>query len=323
MNFLAKLEKAKEKGLLSAKNMQGLLDFYQNYQSIVNDESIADDFLAILLQQFTNPYQFEPYHRAIHEPFDYYEFGMRFSRPLVKSSDVQGLETLDTIQNLLNKKENAVLFGNHQTEMDPQLFSIALEEKYPSIAKDVIFVAGDRVTTDPFAIPFSMGRNLLCIYSKRHINNPPEKRHEKQLHNQRTMKVMRDLLSEGGKCIYVAPSGGRDRKNEQGQIVVSEFDPNNIEMFRLMAHHATQKTHFYPLSLHTYDILPPPETVQTELGERRCFGKNKILFHFAPEVDLDNFPGNEISDRILRRKALSDYVWSLVNLHYLELLKRK
>jgi glycerol-3-phosphate O-acyltransferase len=30
-------------------------------------------------------------------------------------------------------------------------------------------VAGDRVTTDLLAMPFSMGRNLLCIFSKKHV----------------------------------------------------------------------------------------------------------------------------------------------------------
>lgn len=323
MTFFSKLQKAKEQGLFSDKHIQTVIDFYNNYQTIAKNESISEEFLTAVLDQIEKPYKFEPYHKAIREPFDYYTFGLKFARPLIESIDVQGLKNLEEIQKNLEKNENAVLFGNHQTELDPQLFSIALEENFPTIAKEVIFVAGDRVTTDPFAIPFSMGRNLLCIYSKRHIANPPEKRHEKQLHNQKTMKVMRDLLSKGGKCIYVAPSGGRDRKDEKGEVVVSEFDPNNIEMFRLMTHHASQKTHFYPLSLVTHDLLPPPDRIQRELGERRNFGKNKILFYFGQELDLEHFPGCETSDRILKRKALSDFIWNLVNQHYLELLKRK
>ena len=36
----------------------------------------------------------------------------------------------------------------------------------------MIMVAGDRVTTDVVAVPFSKGRNLLCIFSKKHIENP-------------------------------------------------------------------------------------------------------------------------------------------------------
>lgn len=46
---------------------------------------------------------------------------------------------------------------------------ILLDPTYPDFAERTIFVAGDRVTTDLLAQPFSMGRNLLCIYSKKHL----------------------------------------------------------------------------------------------------------------------------------------------------------
>ena len=42
---------------------------------------------------------------------------------------------------------------------------------------------------------------------------------------------MERLLAEGGKCIYVAPSGGRDRPNAQGEIQPNAFDPQSIELF--------------------------------------------------------------------------------------------
>ena len=66
---------------------------------------------------------------------------------------------------------------------------------------DTIFVAGDRVQTDAIAVPFSMGRDLLCIYSKKHIENPPELKGEKSKHNRLVMKTMAKLFKEGGKCI--------------------------------------------------------------------------------------------------------------------------
>ena len=43
----------------------------------------------------------------------------------------------------------------------------------------MIFVAGDRVTTDLLAQIFSMGRNLLCIFSKKHIGSVPELKSKK------------------------------------------------------------------------------------------------------------------------------------------------
>ena len=51
------------------------------------------------------------------------------------------------------------------------------------LAEKVVFVAGHRVTTDPLAIPFSMGCNLLCIYSKKYIESPPELKAAKQQQN--------------------------------------------------------------------------------------------------------------------------------------------
>ena len=80
-----------------------------------------------------------------------------------------------------------------------------------------VFVAGDRVTTDMLAVPFSMGRNLLCIFSKKHVDNPPELKSQKQKHNRRVMKQMGQMFAEGGNLIWVAPSGGRDRANEAGE----------------------------------------------------------------------------------------------------------
>ena len=53
-----------------------------------------------------------------------------------------------------------------QTEADPQVISLLMErEGYGKLASGLISVAGHRVTTDPLAIPFSMGRNLFWLGS--------------------------------------------------------------------------------------------------------------------------------------------------------------
>jgi hypothetical protein len=52
-----------------------------------------------------------------------------------------------------------------------------------ALASKVVFVAGHRVTTDPLAIPFSMGCNLLCIFSKKYMEEPPELKAAKQQQN--------------------------------------------------------------------------------------------------------------------------------------------
>ena len=166
----------------------------------------------------------------------------------------------------LERGENAIFLANHQIEADPQAISILLENSYPKFAEEMIFVAGERVITDPLAVPASMGRNLFCIYSKRYIDQPPEQKMKKQLHNKRTMELMSQLLSEGGKAIYVAPSGGRDRPNANGIVEIAPFDPQSIEMFYLMAQRAGHPTHFYPMALKTFELLPPPQSIQVELG---------------------------------------------------------
>ena len=182
----------------------------------------------------------------------------------------------------------------------------------------MIYVAGERVITDPLAVPFSLGRNLLCIYSKRYIDHPPEQKMKKQLHNKRTMELMSELLSEGGKAIYVAPSGGRDRPNEMGVFEVASFDPQSIEMFYLMSLRAGHPTHFYPLSLKTYPLLPPPETVQSELGESRTAKRAGIHLCFGKQIAMDDFPRNALQDKHARRQARADHICKRVRDEYLK-----
>ncbi len=326
MIFLDRLKQALHEGKIDERNSEIITSLYESYALSLKvcglDMSPHDPVFISLLQlvckQIANPYQFESYHHKITQPYNYYEFGLKFLRPLVDKgrSRVFHLENVKKMNEQVQRGENVILFANHQTEVDPLLLSLALEETYLDFASEVISVAGDRVVTDPLAVPFSMGLNLLCIYSKRHIDNPPELKAEKQHHNQRTMKRMRELLSEGGKCIYVAPSGGRDRPNAQGEVVVSPFDPQSIEMFRLMGKQAKKPVHFYPLALATFDILPPPQAIETEIGEERRTKREGILLSFGSEIDLDQFPGSEMQDRHAKRSARAMHIWNLVKTDY-------
>jgi glycerol-3-phosphate O-acyltransferase len=269
-------------------------------------------FFQLLREQLDKPYQFEPYHQKIRHPIDYYQFSLDFIRPLIeeKGSGVIGLEFLDKIERQLEAKENVVFFANHQTETDPQAIAILLQKTHPKLAEELIYVAGERVVTDPLAIPFSMGTNLLCIYSKRYIDYPLEQKAQKMLHNKNTMELMSRLLQEGGKAIYVAPSGGRDRRDSNGHVLPAPFDPNSIEMFYLMAKKAKTPTHFYPLALDTYELLPPPETVQVELGEMRVAKRTPIHLAFGPAFDMEHIPQGDSKEA--RRKARADAIWQTV-----------
>jgi glycerol-3-phosphate O-acyltransferase len=234
---------------------------------------------------------------------------------------VEGLQYLDKIQKQLTRGDNVILFANHQTEPDPQVIGLLLDKTHPRMAEEIIFVAGNRVTMDPLAIPFSMGCNLLCIYSKKHIEHPPEKKEEKLLHNQRVLQKLRELLTEGGKCIYVAPSGGRDRLNDQGQVVISPFDPQSIELFRIIAKQAKRPAHFYPLALATHHLLPPPNTVEKELGERREAQCTPVHLMFDDEIDIEAIPLSDNEDKEAKRAARAKYVWEIVQRNYARLMQ--
>ena len=174
-----------------------------------------------------------------------------------------------------------------------------------------------RIPEDPLAIPFSMGCNLLCIYSKKYIDIPPERKLHKQLHNKKTMELMAKMLKEGGYAIYVAPSGGRDRRNDKGSIEIAPFDPQSIEMFYLMAKKSKKPTHFFTLTLHTYDVLPPPETTEKDVGESRLTQGGAVHLDFGPEVDMETFPGYEKArDKHDLRKLRAHYLWNLVQKSY-------
>ena len=69
------------------------------------------------------------------------------------------------------------------------------------------YVAGDRVVTDLLAKPFSMGKDLLCVHSKKHMDDVPEEKTKKMKQNLATIKEMQRLLNKGGMLIWIAPAG--------------------------------------------------------------------------------------------------------------------
>lgn len=76
------------------------------------------------------------------------------------------------------------------------MWALLLEKTHPQLATDVIYVAGDRVVTDPLCKPFSMGRNLFCVHSKKRMDDQPELKAEKQRTNRRTVVEMGKALRE-------------------------------------------------------------------------------------------------------------------------------
>lgn len=323
MDFDSLLKDKCEQGILPphvAENAEALLGSFRSAITHKGHEKSAFDHIVNPLlegccQHLAHPFTFDHFHQRLRHPVDYFQLGVDYVNELIlwDQSSVQGEEQLKRMITQLENGENVILMGNHQAEVDPQILSALLMDKAPRIAHEVIFVAGHRVTTDPVAVPFSVGRNLLCIHSKRHIDHPPHEREQKQHHNQRTMREMARLLAEGGACIYVAPSGGRDRPNEEGKIEVADFDPQAIEMFLLMAKKAKRPSHFYPLTLVTYQLMPPPLNIRRELGEKRIVHCSAVHAAFAEEFEDNHFPGSTLKDKRERRQARAKYLHGIVN----------
>jgi len=241
------------------------------------------------------PFAFRPFHKAIRGPdHDLYSWGNDFFRSMVKyrTSRVVGLEQVAKIEELLDSGDNVMLLANHQTEADPQVLSILLElEGREALAGRCIFVAGHKVTTDPLTLPFSQGRNLLTIFSKKYLDSfGPEEREEKSAWNRETVSEMQRLFKDGGHLLWVAPSGGRDRRSaESGNFEPAAFDPASVGLFLLLAQKAEKasgkKTHFFPLAMWSHRLVPPPDGQAAKVGEARSASRAPVGVEFGPELD--------------------------------------
>jgi glycerol-3-phosphate O-acyltransferase len=114
---------------------------------------------------------------------------------------------------------------------------------------------------------------------------------------------MRDLLRGGGQCIFVAPSGGRDRKNAEGRVVVSPFDANAVEMVTLLARRTKTPTHIFPLALSTHGVFPPPDSVEKRLGERRVVGGGPVHASFGEPLDVSGLAARSLEKARAHRRA--------------------
>ena len=223
---------------------------------------------------------------------DFYKWGCDFFRDFMdkEESVVLGEDNLKKAMEQAANGENVIFYANHQSEADPQVMSIMLEKMgFGEEASKIVYVAGHKVTTDSLAIPFSMGRNLICIHSKKHIDADPETKAGKTRQNMRAMSGMLKKLKQGGTIIWVAPSGGRDRRDTTtGKTPIAPFDSKTIDMFRLMGTKSKVKTHYYPLSMVSYELCPPPDFIEAGTGEQRNFRFVPVGINIGPATDGDS-----------------------------------
>jgi len=220
---------------------------------------------------------------------DFYKFGCDFFGPCMDldKSRVLGIDNLQQAMDQIAAGENVVLLANHQSEADPQALSVLMEKAgFEKQAAEMIYIAGHKVTTDTLAIPFSMGRNLVCIHSKKHMDSEPDLKKMKQRQNLQAMSAMLKKMKEGGALLWVAPSGGRDRRDvETGEVPIAPFDSKTIDMFRLMGNKSEVKTHYYSLAMVSYDLCPPPDHVEAGTGEQRNVRFGPVGISMGPELE--------------------------------------
>lgn len=295
---------------------EGLIESYKSQMIIaLGDETTASRATTVIFKDMVKayagqllgiPYEFPSYHRAIRTPYDYYQMANMYIGCLIDfdRSILRFPERWSTIQQQLDRGENVILFANHQSEGDAAFIPLLTEISHPGLGQRVTYVAGDRVVTDLLAKPFSMGKDLLCVHSKKHMDDVPEEKTKKMKQNLATIKEMQRLLNKGGMLIWIAPAGGRDRRKADGSLVPDKFDPQAVEMMRkLGTKSSAAKTHFYPLAMATYDIMPPPAASEKAIGEQRIVNFTGAGLSLGEEVDVNGIDPSELSEFIWRQVA--------------------
>ncbi|KAL0753726.1 hypothetical protein Bca101_091394 [Brassica carinata] len=326
--LIAGIRKEKEAGTLPPNVASGMEELYWNYknavlssgasaadETVISNMSLAFDRMLLGVE---HPYTFNPYHKAIREPFDYFHFVHTYIRPLIdfKNSYVGNASIFSELEDKIRQGHNIVLISNHQSEADPAVISLLLEAQCPYIGENIKCVAGDRVITDPLCKPFSMGRNLICVYSKNHMNDDPELVDMKRKANTRSLKEMATLLRSGSQLIWIAPSGGRDRPNPStGEWFPAPFDPSSVDNMRRLVEHSGTPGHIYPMSLLCYDIMPPPPKVEKEIGERRLVGFHGTGLSVAPEISFSDVT-SDCNNPNEAKEAYSQALYKSVNEQY-------
>lgn len=173
------------------------------------------------------------------------------------------------------------------------------------------------------AQPFSMGRNLFCVHSKKYLDSEPnaEVRAAMTKQNRRTLTEMSKALKGGGTLIWIAPSGGRDRLTADGRPTPAAFDPAAVEMFRSLGSKAGKPTHLYPMAMATYSLMPPPSGINRELGEKRVTKFTGCAVSLASKVDLSDEAawrptGDAASDPAANKEALCAHIFEQVCSEY-------
>merc|ERR1712113_1296827 len=112
----AKLQAAQEKYDIPENYLTLMQSFFSSYMTEIymagRDMDLYEERLTLLmkkvLETVKTPYEFEPFHQAIREPFDYYDLGCNFAEGMVNSkfSQIVGLEQIGKMKEQLHNGDN-------------------------------------------------------------------------------------------------------------------------------------------------------------------------------------------------------------------------
>ncbi|XP_057992434.1 glycerol-3-phosphate acyltransferase, chloroplastic-like, partial [Hevea brasiliensis] len=104
-------------------------------------------------------------------------------------------------------------------------------------------------------------RNLICVYSKKHMGDVPELTEMKKRANIQSLKEMAVILRDRSQIVWIAPSGGRYHLDPlPGEWYLAPFDAASVDNMRRLAEHSGAPGQY--LSLLCHDIMPPPPQVK-------------------------------------------------------------
>lgn len=46
--------------------------------------------------------------------------------------------------------------------------------------------------------------------------------------------------------------------------------------------------HFFPMAMYTHQLVPPPKTISSAIGEQRSAARGEVSIHFLEELELGN-----------------------------------
>ena len=176
----------KEKEHLPTVIYKTITEIFSEYKKLTEKLDLDTDsiernlslYLKLIKHEISSPTEFGFFHERETSPVDYYNFSIDFFSPFInkEESKICGHENIKQILSYVMAGENVILLSNHQAEADPTILAILLEKLYPGLIKNMISVAGARVTTDPITIPLTLGQNIVRVYSKKYFEIHKDKK---------------------------------------------------------------------------------------------------------------------------------------------------